>query len=468
MTKNFLLVAAVVAAPAYAQDLASNIKVDTPTITLDSAEKPAAEKKALLLKPQTIQYIRFNDQRGINVFEAPKREGVPFTGFKLDWGAAFTQQFQGLGHSNSADSVRISATDPRNANRLIDVGHGFNNAQANLYLNAQLAKGIRVALTSYLSTRHHNETWVKDGYFLIDDTPIDLAPLNALMKVVTVKAGHFEINYGDQHFRRTDAGQALYNPLVGNLLMDAFTTQVGGEVYLRRAGLLAMGGVTNGEVRGMTLNASKRSPAFYGKAGFDGQLTPDLRVRLTGSALTQNKSANQTLYTGDRAGSRYYSVVENQVATEAAQAWSGNVRPDFSEMHAQVVNPFIKYRGLEYFGNFERASGRTLAELIRNDTSAAGVSARKVRQVANELTLRFLGDQLYLSARNNVAKGRLLSSLTDDVTIERDNFGGGWFITPTVLLKGEYVKQDYDGFARTDIRSGAQFKGFVIEGVVSF
>ena len=71
-------------------------------------------------------------------------------------------------------------------------------------------------LTTYLSSRHHNETWVKDGYMLIDKSPIPLPPLKKLMKYVTVKVGHFEINYGDAHFRRSDNGNAMYNPFVGN------------------------------------------------------------------------------------------------------------------------------------------------------------------------------------------------------------------------------------------------------------
>ena len=468
-TKRFALAAALLATPALAQESQTVASAAKPNMTVaDSAEEPAREKKALLLKQQTIQYVRFNDQRGVNVFEAPKVEGVPFTGFKLDWGAAFTQQFQGLGHRNSADSVRLSATDPRNANRLIEVGHGFNNAVANLYLNAQLARGIRVAMTSYLSSRHHNETWVKDGYFLIDDTPIDQPILDALMKVVTLKAGHFEVNYGDQHFRRTDNGMALYNPLVGNLIMDAFTTSVGSEVYLRRSGFLAMGGITNGEVRGMTLNAGKRAPAFLGKLGWDGQVTPDLRVRLTGSAFTQNKAASQTLFSGDRAGSRYYNVMENVASTETGNFRSGAIAPDFNEIHAQVINPFIKFRGLELFANIERVSGRTAAEQLRNDTASTKVDARRITHDAYELTYRLLGDQLYVSARNNVAKGRFSSTMAQDAKVTRSNLGGGWFITPTVLLKGEWVDQQYDGFARTDIRSGGKFKGFVVEGVVSF
>jgi hypothetical protein len=116
-----------------------------------------------------IQRLRPVDSRGINVYEAPKFDGVPYTGFKLGWGAAFTQQFQGLEHSNTAAPVLKNNV---NANQLMSIGHGFNNAVANLYLNAQLAKGIRVAIAA-TSARHHR-TWVKDRYLQIDDSPIDV------------------------------------------------------------------------------------------------------------------------------------------------------------------------------------------------------------------------------------------------------------------------------------------------------
>ena len=44
------------------------------------------------------------DQRGLNVFETTKDPGVEFTGFKLDFGAAFTSQVQNLSHRNTADA----------------------------------------------------------------------------------------------------------------------------------------------------------------------------------------------------------------------------------------------------------------------------------------------------------------------------------------------------------------------------
>ena len=212
--------------------------------TIETTPAPAAAEtlkcppasKFLSTAPKIeIQNFRPFDKRGINVYESPKEEGAAYTGFKLSWGAAIHAAVPGTRSQQHgrAENGRQRRTD---ANKLIQIGHGFNNAEANLNLNAQLARGIRVALTQYLSTRHHNETWVKDGYFLIDGSPIDNAMLDNLMKFVTLRVGHFEINYGDAHFRRTDGGNAIYNPLVGNYIMDAFTTEIGAEAYLRKNG----------------------------------------------------------------------------------------------------------------------------------------------------------------------------------------------------------------------------------------
>jgi len=399
--------------------------------------------------------------RGINVYEPPKDEGAAYTGFKLDWGAAFTQQFQGLDHSNTAAPRMIPDANKvlYDGNKLVQVGHGFNNAEANLFMNAQVAKGIRVALTSYLSTRHHNETWVKDGYFLIDASPIDVTLLNNLMKYVTLRVGHFEVNYGDAHFRRTDGGNAVYNPLVGNYIMDAFTTEIGGEIYVRKSGFLAMGGITAGEVRGQVTKPAQRAPSFLGKLGYDKQLTPATRVRLTGSLYQTAKSANNTLYSGDRAGSRYYDVLENTASTEAAQAWSGAIQPGMSsKIRALQLNPFVKINGFEFFGIAEQAKGRTATELVD----------RKWTQYAGEGVFRFLADErAYVAARYNTANGKL-AGMTNDVGVNRYQIGGGMFITPNVLMKGEWVNQKYNDFPTTDIRSGGKFKGFMVEGVVAF
>jgi hypothetical protein len=403
-----------------------------------------------------INHIRPADMRGVNMFEAPKEDLVPFNGFALSFGGAFNQEFQGLAHENRATANMVNGV---NSNALMNIGHGFNNAVANFNVNAQIAPGIRVAMTSYLSARHHQESWVKDGYLLIDDSPIDNPLLKSIMKYTTLRVGHFEINYGDAHFRRTDNGNAMYNPFVGNYILDVFTTEIGAETYLRTGPWLAMVGVTGGEVHGQVTAPEKRSPSVLGKLGIDKKIGDDIRFRLMGSFYANNKSASNTLLTGDRGGSMYYDVLENSASTETANAWSGQVRPGFSnKVSAGVINPFIKIGGAEFFGNFENIRGMAFTE----------PKLRNLHQNVYEGLYRFWNDKLYVGGRYNTLKGQMIAKNYTDQDIHRSQVGGGWFVTPNVLAKVEYVNQKYMDFPTTDIRYGGKFNGFMVTGAVGF
>jgi len=443
----FLLAAAPLAAQAPPNDPAPDGAATTAQET-KKADEPG--------RTITMQYFRPLDQRGINVFETTKEPGVEYTGFKVDLNAAFTSQVQNLSHSNTAAP---NVANGNNANQLANIGFGFNNSTANLALNAQLMPGVRVALTSYLSSRHHNETWVKDGYIQVDQSPVDLLPLKMLFEIATVRVGHMEINYGDAHFRRSDNGNAVYNPFVGNYIMDAFTTEIGGEVYLKTSGVIAMGAITGGEIRGTVLEPGQRGPTFIGKLGLDRQVRKDLRVRLTGSMYKTDQAMSSTLYGGDRAGSRYYYVLENTAATETAQKDSGLINPGFKNtVTAVMVNPFVKFRGLELFGVIERSEGKAAAE----------VSERTWNQYATDIVYRFLPrEQAFAGVRYNKAEGTLVG-IANDVGANRWQVAGGWFLTPNVLMKAEYVTQKYNGFPPTNIRNGGKFNGVMLEGVIAF
>jgi hypothetical protein len=414
-----------------------------------------------MLPPITMQNFRPADQRGINMFEAPKQSGIPFTGFRMSWGAAFRQNFQGLEHRNTATPVMSGTT---NANQLVDIGRGFNLADANLSLNMQIADGIRVHLSTYASSKHHQETWVKDGYFMMDKSPINHPLLNRIMQYTTLKLGHFETNFGDAHFRRSDNGNAMHNPFVGNLLIDAFTTEVGGEAYFRAGPWLAMAGINSGTIQGGVTNPDRRTNAYLGKLGFDKALNDDLRVRLTGSYYKNDKSPSNTLLTGDRAGSAYDLVMENTAASLTAQAWSGQMRQmGFSNtIRAYTINPFVRWNGIEAFASIDNYKGKSLAE----------PTWRTWTQNSVEMLYRFWDDKLYAGGRVNTAQGTLLSTptitYTNDVGLQRNAFAAGWYVTPVLLLKGEYMKQDYYRFPARDIRNGGKIQGFTVEGVVSF
>ncbi len=422
-------------------------------------------------------YWRPYDQRGINVFETTKTpDSIPFEGPRIRLGAGFTQQFQGLEHKNNA----VSNTG-KGHNTLYALTPGFNTASANLNIDVQLSEGIRLNVVSYLSSRHHNETWVKGGYIQFDRLPFKGAFWNQLMDVATIKVGHMEINYGDAHFRRTDGGQSLYNPFAENYILDAFTTEIGGEITLQKNGLFGVAALTNGMVKGnieelvptAADDNTKKSPALYFKGGFDKQLTEKVRVRAAASLYHNGSSGGNTLYAGDRTGSHYFMVLDPAVTVAknakggydttktaaSSQFTSGRLNPGFSKkVDAVQLNGFLKAGGLELFGTYEVAKGRTKTE----------ADTRKVNQLAGDVVYRFgNAENLFVGARYNTVKAEL-AGIADDVTINRTAVAGGWFLTKNVLLKGEYVIQKYKDFPTTDVRSGGKFNGYVIEAVVGF
>jgi hypothetical protein len=387
-----------------------------------------------------LQYFRAPDKTGLNVFETSKETDVVFDGVKIRIGGSNTLQFQALNNEDDLPSELIP---------------NFNLATSNLDIDAQLADGLRMHLRTYLSSRHHPEAWVKGGYIQMDKLDfISDGFLEDLMEKVTIKVGHMTINYGDAHFRRSDNGQAIFNPFVGNYLMDSFTTEVGGEVYYQSNGLLAMFGLTNGKLNQSTVAAGdggiNTKASIVAKLGYDSQVNEDLRVRITGSVYHTGQSARTYLYAGDRAGGRYYNVV-------SGSDFNARYNPSFNnEMTSFMVNPFIKFQGLEVFGVLEFASGKAEAE---PDT-------RSVNQYAAEVIYRFgENEDVYLGGRYNLVTGE--NSATEDIDITRFNIGGGWFLTNNVLAKFEYVKQSYDGFAAPEL-ADAGFDGFMLEAVVSF
>ncbi len=408
---------------------------------------------------------------GINVFETFRDDDAVFDGINVRVGGNFTQQYQALDHENEAAPNVVDGID---VNSLYPLGQGFNLASANLNIDVQLEDGIRMALESYMSSRHHPEFWVKGGYIQIDKLPFMGNP-EWFERHMSVRIGHTMFNYGDNHFRRSDNGRTFFNPFVGNLIMDAFTTEIGGELYLfPSAGdyflMFGMtGGLISGDVR--EYEHTDKNPSLLGKIGYDRQFSDDLRFRMSASMYTNPGTTRNTLYAGDRAGSRYYMAMEPEyfinfraggvvtASNEANRFTSGRFTPDFTHsLTSFMVNPFLKYRGLELFGTYE----------ISNGTHNAEVSNRGATQVAAELVYRFLpGERAFIGARYNTVSAELPGQ-NGDVSIDRVQVAAGWYTTNNLLVKLEYVNQSYNDFAREDYRYGGGFNGIVIEAAVAF
>lgn len=493
-----------------------------------------------------IQYFRAYDKKGINIFETSKQDTVKYTGFKLRIGAGFTQGYQNFNHSNKAKAIladgavtyietapgsgsfvnRVSGApvgnivkDPNvyggyinsttnklytNSNQLYQLSGGFPLAQANLNIDVQLAEGVSLNLVSYMSSHHHNEFWVKGGYLKIDEVKfMNSEFFNNLWKNLTLKVGHMEVNYGDAHFRRSDGGNTFWNPWIENNIMDAFTTEIGAELYWQKNSVLLMGGFTDGEIQGNVSRPKDRNPSLYFKGGFD-KMFGEARIRLTGSFMNTTSSVSNTLYSGDRTGSNYQFVMDNTAATLTTAYTSGRFNPGYRDnLSAFVVNPFVKFKGFEFFGTFETAKGNAAVENGEVQYSNANntnltvfkkLDDRKTTQTAAELLYRFgKNENFYIGARyikvsSTVSLGQSASASYINqgtrfpVSIDRTSFGAGWFVSDRILLKGEYVRQNYNGFPDTftntstsatgyqdsSILAGGKFSGIVIQGSIAF
>ncbi len=415
---------------------------------------------------QKIQYARSFNQEGINVFEPSKVEHKEYEGFKLQIGAGFRQSYQMLRHESASQD-------------LYALGNGFNLAAANLNIHVQLDDGIQILLENYMASRHHNEFWVKGGYIQIDKLPMFDNP-DWFTKYVRMKIGHMEINYGDTHFRRSDGGNAIYNPFVENNIMDQFTTEIGGELYIFPTNeLMFMVGLTNGLIKqdvrdygafpmigtGGVDSITAKHPTLLLKGAYD-KSTENMRFRLSASLYHNASSPRISLYGGDRTGSGYFGVMENSAWANSTAAFaSGRFNPGLNNsLSAIMINPFIKYKGLELFGTYETAVGKTVNEAPESYDG----KDRKTTQLSGEILYRFLSDeQVYIGSRYNTITSRLAGQ-TSDVTINRFALAAGWFPTKNLLLKGELVNQTYDGFPSNSIFNEGKFNGLVIEAVVGF
>ena len=246
---------------------------------------------------QNVQYLRQAGYDGLNVFETKKTNDVEFEKLSIKVGGDFAIQFQSLDHSNDM-------------NNLTAIGGNVNLPTANLNFDVQLADGIRMHLRTFLSSKHHEETWVKGGYIQMDKLDfIKKDFLKNIMDVTTLRIGVDQLNFGDAHFRRSDNAMAIYNPFVGNYLMDAYTVEPFVEITLQPRDYVIVAGISNGLLNptvdktispwgSSTITGEKDlKVTFYGKLGMDRQINEALRVRLTGSFISESGYNKETIYT---------------------------------------------------------------------------------------------------------------------------------------------------------------------------
>ena len=333
---------------------------------------------------------------------------------------------------------------------------GFQTAFGNLSFLADFDKKMEVYFDMFIADRPHQDHPQGDeGYILLRSLPDSLgnAPLvKAIFDTIDVKAGQFELDFGDAHYRRSLNAAVQRNPLIGNYVIDPRDTEIGIEVSSDEGRfpinwLLGVGSGSDTEDF-----QKNHGPSLHGKlwAYPLKQLRTSSSIYYVDQAKTPSGSSSRTnLFRANRSGGPYAGILDNSSAP-------GEVFPVTGKrVLATQVDATWEGDPVELYGNFGWVQDGD------NTGNLSGSPRTSWLYYAAEGSYH-LTPRLYTALRYSGAAALRLVSATDsssdvgsDGFVHRIQLGGGYWLTSTVLLKSEYVYQLYSGFSS----NGSQVSG---------
>ncbi|MAD80994.1 MAG: hypothetical protein CMJ50_09170, partial [Planctomycetaceae bacterium] len=310
-------------------------------------------------------------------------------------------------------------------------------------INTLLGSSIEVFFDIYIATRPHPDTLQgNEGYLLLRDLP---GPLEPMFEFVHLKAGEFEMDFGDAHYRRSNNGDVQRNPLIGNYVVDPRTTEIGGEIFsppnsLPVDWLIGVGVGNTGDFqsdRGWQIHTKLFSEAMGNVRPSVSFFWADHSGNPTGFPGTGSKS---DLFRSNRSGGPYADIL-------GAGNAPGQVMPGNGQQVTaiQLDLTVITDRGELYghCGMFEDSD---------TNGDAAGTPTESWVYFATEGVYRFT-PRSYFAVRYSGAAAQHLVLAADssrdvksDGLVHRFQIGGGYWLHERILAKIEYVHQHFQGF----------------------
>jgi hypothetical protein len=373
--------------------------------------------------------------------------------FNLRVGRAGPMDFY-MGLDTVGRMQALDHSDAYNGTKLDDVSPDFQKAHGNISFLAAFNDDrenkdpyLEVYLNWLISSRHHGEMYGDQGYMLLSRLPDGPAPLRRLFDYVDVKAGEYELPFGDHIYRRTNNADVQQNALIGNSVADGRAVETG--VTVMNDSPSSEPGKIN-----WLLNVSSGDPTPSFESGNGLAVLPKVwanlseELRLSLSAYRVDQSGNpggypddtSNLYTGLRDTGGVYTGILGGGNDSGQVLFSGG--QDVTAVQSDLtftMGQFELYGNVGFY-NDEDTNG-----------SDSGQPTEEWLYGTIEGVYNFT-DRIYAAARySNASADELVtsggaSSVDSAGRVDRIQIGGGYWITDTILAKLEYVHQDYSGF----------------------
>ncbi len=361
----------------------------------------------------------------------------------LNMGLLTASRFQALNQSGAF--VTDHSTDQTQHVKLDGLTPGLQTPFGDIEFLATYDKDVEVYFDLFLASREHETTtYGHEGFILLRHLPGPLAgfaPTDFLFDYINVKAGAFEIDYGDQTYRRSANARTQNNPLIGNSVVDPETTEIGVEVFNDENRVNWLLGVSNGD----TQSGFNDGKGYAAHAKLWAYPLESLRLALSGyySDHTGDGTGYPTggtksrLFTGNRTGGAYSGLFAGGHSPGQVLLANGQ------KVMAGQFDLTGRWGPLEVYGN------AGYSEDGDTNGDAAGTPKESWEYHTAELVWHFNKD-FYAAARYSGARAMKLKDHDSSGKVDRVQGGLGFWLIDGLLLKGEYVYQRYADFKEAD------------------
>ena len=360
-----------------------------------------------------------------------------FDNIDLYLGLQTAGRFQMLNHEDAfVGNNELDSLDP-----------SFQTAWGDLPFLADIGKGkMLVFFDLYISSRPHPSTmYGNEGYILIRELPDPLPGNgflnNTIFKYVNVKAGHFEIDYGDSHYRRSDNAWVQRNLLIGNYLVDPDVEEIGLEVFSKPGPVNWLVGATSGTTT-ENYSEGRGIASVHGKLW--GDVVKDLRAAVSGYYVDHSDnptsgpgSTKGSLYSGRRSGGPYGGVFGGGNSPGEVFIGKDELVTAFQGDLTWTPGPWEVYTNVGW-----------VQDADPNGSDPGSPEERWVYG-AVEGAYHFT-PRIYAAARYSYAVADQVAGQPSGGSVHRVQVGGGYWILKHLLTKAELVYETLAGFDEND------------------